>query len=302
MRDYGSFFKRERKFSGLSQKELAQGICSVKTISRIETGRQIPSPAQFSMLIERLGVSGFSYADFFDTTSINQLELKKLILIDLDRGDLEDVPRKLCEFRDNITDNKWEEQFFDFAMGWFCYKSNPDPELFLKVCEETLKKSGLLIKDKNFDYKSRYFTENECRICNMAAVLMYEMQDVEQSITLLNSLISNQSMGKTVLNSYWKVNAVLCNNAAVCEYKQYPDMARHHIKKAEKAVLLSGNALMEIRVRRNKIKILNVDSEDDNRVMDAYMLKEAFNVINAAFCSYEDFWSFLSESYLIQIL
>ena len=58
MRDYGSFFKRERKFSGLSQKELAQGICSVKTISRIETGRQIPSPAQFSMLIERLGVSG----------------------------------------------------------------------------------------------------------------------------------------------------------------------------------------------------------------------------------------------------
>ena len=125
------------------------------------------------------------------------------------------------------------------------------------------------------------------------------MGAVEQSIALFNSLIANQSMGKTVLNSYWKVNAVLCNNAAVCEYKQYPDMARLHIKKAEKAVLLSGNALMEIRICRNRIKILNSDPEGDNRDRDAYMLKEAFNVINAVFCSYEDFWSFLSESYFI---
>lgn len=51
----GQVIKRTRESLGLTQQELCEGICGLETISRIETGKQIPNRANFQALMERMG-------------------------------------------------------------------------------------------------------------------------------------------------------------------------------------------------------------------------------------------------------
>lgn len=61
----GQIIKRMRQSRGLTQEELAFGICSVSSLSKIENGRQTPHYRTFEALLERLGIQtgGNSYPD-----------------------------------------------------------------------------------------------------------------------------------------------------------------------------------------------------------------------------------------------
>lgn len=52
--NFGEIVRRKREELGLSQEDLAQGICSSGTLSRIENGSQIPTRNHFERLNQRL--------------------------------------------------------------------------------------------------------------------------------------------------------------------------------------------------------------------------------------------------------
>ena len=54
---FGLIIKRRREELGYTQEELADGICSVPTLSRIENGERMPTKEHFEMLLQRLGYS-----------------------------------------------------------------------------------------------------------------------------------------------------------------------------------------------------------------------------------------------------
>lgn len=60
----GPVLKARREELGLSQEELADGICAVPTLSRIENGGRMPTKNHFEMLMQRLGYSAMS-PDYF---------------------------------------------------------------------------------------------------------------------------------------------------------------------------------------------------------------------------------------------
>lgn len=60
----GAIVKNRREELNLTQEELADGICSVPTLSRIENGERIPTKGIYEMLMQRLGYSEMSL-DFF---------------------------------------------------------------------------------------------------------------------------------------------------------------------------------------------------------------------------------------------
>lgn len=60
----GQILKARREELGLSQEDLADGICAVPTLSRIENGERMPTRNHFEMLMQRLGYSAMSM-DFF---------------------------------------------------------------------------------------------------------------------------------------------------------------------------------------------------------------------------------------------
>lgn len=74
----GPILKARREELGLSQEDLADGICSVPTLSRIENGERMPTKNHFEMLMQRLGYSAMSLDFFTDKQDflIHQTKIK----------------------------------------------------------------------------------------------------------------------------------------------------------------------------------------------------------------------------------
>lgn len=72
----GPILKARREELGLSQEDLADGICSVPTLSRIENGERLPTKNHFEMLMQRLGYSAMSMDFFTDKQDFIIHELK----------------------------------------------------------------------------------------------------------------------------------------------------------------------------------------------------------------------------------
>lgn len=72
----GPILKARREELGLSQEDLADGICAVPTLSRIENGERMPTKNHFEMLMQRLGYSAMSVDFFTDKKDFLIYELK----------------------------------------------------------------------------------------------------------------------------------------------------------------------------------------------------------------------------------
>lgn len=71
----GEYIKSRRKSLGITQEELAKGVCSVITLSRIERGEQTPQSSTLISILQRLGLS---YAEFMLDESGDKLLLHQL--------------------------------------------------------------------------------------------------------------------------------------------------------------------------------------------------------------------------------
>lgn len=74
----GAIIRNRREELGLTQEDLADGICSVPTLSRIENGERMPLTNIYEMLMQRLGYSAISL-DLFTTKreyALYELRLK----------------------------------------------------------------------------------------------------------------------------------------------------------------------------------------------------------------------------------
>lgn len=72
----GPIIRNRREELHLSQEDLADGICSVPTLSRIENGERMPTKNHFEMLMQRLGYSAMSLDYFTDKKDFMIHELK----------------------------------------------------------------------------------------------------------------------------------------------------------------------------------------------------------------------------------
>ena len=69
---FGPLIRQKREELGMTQEDLADGICSVPTLSRIENGERLPNKSHSEMLLQRLGYS--------DTLQVNYVPEKTLEL------------------------------------------------------------------------------------------------------------------------------------------------------------------------------------------------------------------------------
>lgn len=108
----GAIIRYRREQLGISQEELADGICSVPTLSRIENGERMPTKNHYEMLMQRLGYSDMSM-DFFANKKAFQLhELKTRLRFAYMSNDFPLAKTYLEEF-DRLLDDptKIDEQF-----------------------------------------------------------------------------------------------------------------------------------------------------------------------------------------------
>ena len=72
----GFIIRKRREELCLSQEELADGICSVPTLSRIENGERLPTQNNLEMLLQRLGYSDTLLDGIVDENDYDIHELK----------------------------------------------------------------------------------------------------------------------------------------------------------------------------------------------------------------------------------
>ncbi len=73
---FGPLIKQRREELGYTQEELADGICSVPTLSRIENGERMPTKQHSEMLLQRLGYSDNIHISFVAEKTLEMHELK----------------------------------------------------------------------------------------------------------------------------------------------------------------------------------------------------------------------------------
>ena len=65
MQSLGEKIRQARREKGLTQEQLAEGICSPITVSRIENGHQMPSKAILDALLSRLHSSVYQLCNVY---------------------------------------------------------------------------------------------------------------------------------------------------------------------------------------------------------------------------------------------
>lgn len=70
----------ERIYSGQTQEELSENICTPETLSRIESGQRAPSRKNFSAIMNKLGIEREIYNSYISASEFEIYEEKEILV------------------------------------------------------------------------------------------------------------------------------------------------------------------------------------------------------------------------------
>lgn len=181
----GPIMKARREELGLSQEELADGICSVPTLSRIENGERMPTKNHFEMLMQRLGYSVMSMDFFSDKQTFLLHEIKIKTRYAYIAEDYPLAKKWLDEF-ETMLDNPTniDKQFLILYKTLLYPKQNNNADE-LKRYEDALK---LTCAKYDTGYIPHVLSYEEIILLNNIAVCNDVAGDRDRAIFILRSL------------------------------------------------------------------------------------------------------------------
>lgn len=109
---FGYIIKQRREYLGYTQEALAEGICSVPTLSRIENGERLPTKDHFEMLLQRLGYSESILFTYVDSNTLFLHEQKFKIRQAIILEHFEEAQELLEEYKEKMNlDSPLDRQF-----------------------------------------------------------------------------------------------------------------------------------------------------------------------------------------------
>lgn len=112
----GEVIKRSRRVRGITQEELADGICTPGGLSRIENGNREPSHAKFVALMQRLGQWEDSYDLFVGDAYYEIAELQNEIRNCITRQEFEKAEQVLDRYEKKIGPDNPERMYTQFLL------------------------------------------------------------------------------------------------------------------------------------------------------------------------------------------
>lgn len=172
---FGESLKNIRKRAGLSQKELAAGICSQAQISKIEKDDEIPSAIILNKISKKLGVD-MNY--FFDIQQAHKIEYINNVKNEVYLLKKENNYSSLLELLQKIKQNPLFQngENYKFLIWHEAICIHYVEKDFLKAME--LLKKGLHL---NLGEKGNLYTEVDIQIIMSFAVLQKELGIHEES-------------------------------------------------------------------------------------------------------------------------
>lgn len=108
----GEAIRRARMHYGLTQEELAYGVCAVSSLSKIENGKQVPHYLTFEALMQKMGEPCESVPYYITAADLSRRRILQDIEQDIWRGDAESLKHNFdCYRQSTVSENLLEYQW-----------------------------------------------------------------------------------------------------------------------------------------------------------------------------------------------
>lgn len=199
----GDYIKRRRVELGMTQGQLAKGICTVATLSRLEAGIQTPRRNRISALLQRLGLPDSRYFAINTQEEVAIEAYKKDIVACNVLERVEEGFEKLQKLEQLLSpDDNLTRQFVVRSRALLGgldgrYTHGQQMEMLLDAMRMTIPDFSLE------DLEEHYYTFDEIKTLNQIAGLYLAEDQMEQALHLYDKLLNY------ILNHN---QALLCRN------------------------------------------------------------------------------------------
>ena len=269
----GPIIRNRRIELGLSQEDLADGICSVPTLSRIENGERMPTKNHFEMLMQRLGYSAMSLDFFTDRQDFIIHELKFKIRQAFMAKDVAQTEHLLGEYKNLIKgDSTIDQQFFSLYRTLINMKQYSAEEA-LALFESALRLTCPTYNESRIPHLLSY---EEITLLNNIAICYDKLEMRYQAISVLRTLktyydthiINSEEAMRTQPMILYNLSKVLGRAGYYDECLAVCDESIHLAKKTSRCQYL-GEVLY------NRAWSLVMRNQDGDRVAAAHCAKYA---------------------------
>lgn len=182
---FGLIIRRRREELGYTQEDLADGICSVPTLSRIENGERMPTREHFEMLVQRLGYSDTMLDSYVDEKQFYLHDLKFNIRQAIILNHLDTAKSLLAEYINSVPKPTQIERQFIILCKTLVNYNEYSPERRLSNFEEAIQLTCPKYEHCKFP---RILSFEEILILNNIAVCYSQIGNTAQGISILYHL------------------------------------------------------------------------------------------------------------------
>lgn len=135
----GDIIRMTRKSLSITQEQLSNGICSVGTLSRIETGKQNPNRDIYELLMERMGRIRERAYSMLSVSDFKVLDKMRLFEEYIKLYDYDKAEEVLGDIKKNLGNSNLDRQFMIRAESIINYRlKRIDVSEFLKRLQEAI--------------------------------------------------------------------------------------------------------------------------------------------------------------------
>lgn len=179
----GERIREIRESCGITQEELAYGICSTGTLSKIENGVQAPNKRTFEALMQRLGEPEYFYSIHLSRKEMQCMKIGRKLKRSIRKGNLIEAEKLWQQYHPLFDEAKVLEQQSYRAMQAFWHaKKGMIPCRVIGELEDALKLTLKWYKGELPGKKQR-LTFEEISIFNNIAVQYQRMGESEKAFS-----------------------------------------------------------------------------------------------------------------------
>ena len=216
----GDIIRSLRKKAHLSQEQLADGICSPVSISRIENGMQMPSGTVLEALLSRLGTSTYQLCDIY-YRSEKQLAFEQEaegVRSAVAEGNLAEAKKRLACLAKAAEKDNLNMQCFLMLDASVKLADGGEPEAVLRILDEALAQTKPAFDYE--DFRSVLLSVREANILSIRAAALSRFGNLPGAIRLGEELMSSLKRHKSGLQEYQIIKINLAFNLAQCLEKE----------------------------------------------------------------------------------
>lgn len=182
----GMIIRRRRIELGLSQEDLADGICAVTTLSRIENGERMPTQNHLEILLQRIGYSDMMLQSYVDENDFVAHELKFKIRQAYIEKDATKAQELLQQFKALVAKPTAIDEQFMLLYGVLLYPQRYSKEECLRELEDAICLTHPRYKCGHFPFLLSY---EEIVLLNNIALSHAHCGKQKEAIDILYSIV-----------------------------------------------------------------------------------------------------------------